>query len=553
MLVAMLGNKNAWWRTTAQRLLVERGWYERFALGQNQPSSVPLLLDLFSDSPNSLAKLHALWTLQAIDRTNARVGIQRLAEHPDPILREHAIRVDSYDHVVKVETKDLIRLADDPAIRVRLQAALALGDRCAKEPKALKALAKIATRDASDPWMRLAILSGLVESAPAFLPLCEGIPDSEGRSELLRRCAAIAGAAAGRDETKRAAMLGRIADRIADAPADAMTLLAGFADGRERIGQPIHALIASPPSGLKGAIDRLAPLWTIAMTKAKSNEPIPGRLAALDVLARCRPDLAEGIIPALLAADQPSAVRSAAARAVARVGRAPLAKQVLDRWEALALATRRELLPALAGSPALAVPLVDAMERQIIAPRELDAATRNALGHLADPKLRDRAGAVLARFAPPSRGAAIERYLAALKLDADADRGRAVFVKNCQTCHQRQGEGHKVGPDLSGVAGRAPDALLSDILDPNKNVEPDYVAVAAATRNGQVFSGLLVEETTTNVKLRRAEGVEDVLPRSEVEDLRSTGQSLMPEGLEQSINVQEMADLIAFLRRGSTP
>src|SRR5262249_51966238 len=126
----------------------------------------------------------------------------------------------------------------------------------------------------------------------------------------------------------------------------------------------------------------------------------------------------------------------------------------------------------------------------------------------------------------------------------------AVFVRNCQTCHQLQGQGHRVGPDLSGIAGRAPDALLSDILDPNKTIEPDYIVLAAATHRGQVYSGLLAEATATNVKLRRAEGVEDVLLRSEIDELRSTGQSLMPEGLEQNINTQEMADLIAFLRRG---
>ena len=79
---------------------------------------------------------------------------------------------------------------------------------------------------------------------------------------------------------------------------------------------------------------------------------------------------------------------------------------------------------------------------------------------------------------------------------------------------------------------------------------PDYATLAVATRNGQVFAGLLAEETATTLKLRRAEGVEDNLLRSEIDELRSTGKSLMPEGLEQNINLQEMADLISFLREG---
>ena len=101
---------------------------------------------------------------------------------------------------------------------------------------------------------------------------------------------------------------------------------------------------------------------------------------------------------------------------------------------------------------------------------------------------------------------------------------------------------------MSGIAGRAPEALLVDVLDPNREVAPDYVAVSLATTRGQVLSGLLAEETATTLKLRRAEGVEDAILRSEIDELRSTGRSLMPEGLEQSISLQEMADLIAFLR-----
>ena len=129
-------------------------------------------------------------------------------------------------------------------------------------------------------------------------------------------------------------------------------------------------------------------------------------------------------------------------------------------------------------------------------------------------------------------------------------RGTSVFAKNCQTCHQHQGQGHRVGPDLSGIAGRAPEALLSDIVDPNKEIAPDFATLSVATRRGLTFAGLLAEETATTLKLRRAEGVEDTLLRSEIDELRTTGQSLMPEGLEQNINLQEMADLIAFLREG---
>ncbi len=195
---------------------------------------------------------------------------------------------------------------------------------------------------------------------------------------------------------------------------------------------------------------------------------------------------------------------------------------------------------------------MSALEQQTIAPIELDAPTREALLHLADPGLRSRASALLARFAPPDRSSVLAKYRPALKLEGDARRGEAVFSRTCETCHQYQGRGHRAGPDLSGVMGRAPEALLSDILDPNREVAPDFATIAVATRSGQVATGLLAEETATTLKLRRAQGVEETLLRSEIDQVRSTGQSLMPEGLEQGLNLQDMADLIAFLRGGST-
>ena len=205
----------------------------------------------------------------------------------------------------------------------------------------------------------------------------------------------------------------------------------------------------------------------------------------------------------------------------------------------------------VASSPTATPALLDAIERKTIAAVELDPATRDALLHLSHESLRKRAEALLAGASATDRSAVVARYQEALRLVGNAERGSALFVKNCQTCHQLRGQGHRVGPDLSGIAGRSPSVLLSDILDPNRDVAPDFMAVNLATERGEVASGLLAEETASSLKLRKAEGVEETILRSEVAELRSTGRSLMPEGLEQSLNLQEMADLLAFLRSGT--
>ena len=143
---------------------------------------------MLKDSPAPLARLHALWTLGSIVPFDAEFleAASRLTSDPHPGLRENALRVLA-GHF-ELPTENLVRLAEDPAIRVRFQVAQILGDRRLKsDPDALKALGRIAAKDATDPWMRLAILSGLAETALKFIPLCDAIEPSEGRSQLLTK------------------------------------------------------------------------------------------------------------------------------------------------------------------------------------------------------------------------------------------------------------------------------------------------------------------------------------------------------------------------------
>jgi putative membrane-bound dehydrogenase-like protein len=559
-LVALLGHTNAWWRGTAQRLLIERLSGGR-AAERDLAAADMLLSDLVRARTNPLARLHALYTLDGLNRLDPAM-LSEVASDGHPALREHAIRValsrESRLHHQVLATPKLVALAADPSMRVRLQTALALGGRCRNEPLALEALATIASRDATDPWMRLAILNGLADSALAFIATCDQVRPSSGRSELLVQAAAIVGVR--RRQPELAALIGQIASRLKpqvgqeSRPSDSndwLSMLAGLADGLERSGPSLHALCESAPAELMPVLDRLALAWPAAAALAASGQPVALRLLAIDVLARGRPELAETVIPALLASSPPNEIQTAAARAIARAGRPALASRTLERASELTLSARRELLAALAGSPLLAGALVSALESQAIAASELDAPARDALARLHDPDLARRASAVFARFVPPRRDTVIARYQPALKLTGDTRRGAAVFARNCLTCHQHQGRGRMVGPDLSGVAGRAADALLVDILDPNREVATDFAMISVATRRGQVVSGLLAEETPVSVKLRRAEAVEETILRAEIDELKSTGKSLMPEGLEQAINLTDMADLIAFLREGA--
>ena len=539
-LVALLGHANGWWRDTAQRLLVER----------RAMPAVPALAHAVDRAAAPLARLHALWALEglcALDDSHVASALH----DPHPGVREAAARLAAGRPGL---APGLIGLADDPAVRARFQAAIALGEVSGEQ--ATGALARIAARDVDDEWVRVAVLSGLRETAWPFLRLLlEAHPDwlstpTPAVDRLLNQTASILGGRHRPDELRG------LGERLAPAlPAGAdrgrLALLAGLTDGLARAGQSPRELLASPPPDWRDLARHANALLERARIGVESSGESPeARAQALRLLSRVRPESARGLIPGLLGPAQPVPVQVAAARALADVGAPELVSQVLERWGGLAVSTRREVLAAVLSSSAVLAPtLLDALESGAVAPSELDAASRGALARLAEPAMQRRAAAILAKSVPPPRSEVLGKYKAALSLPGDARRGAELFAKNCQTCHMHQNRGHRVGPDLSGIASRPPSALLNDILDPNRDLSPDYVNFLLATKSGQVSSGLLVEETSASLKLRRAEGTEETVLRSEVDELRSSGLSLMPEGLERTLGIQDMADLLAFLRQ----
>lgn len=167
---------------------------------------------------------------------------------------------------------------------------------------------------------------------------------------------------------------------------------------------------------------------------------------------------------------------------------------------------------------------------------------------LAGPARSLRPAPVLA--APdPDRQKVVERLRPALKLNGDRSRGAAHFSKLCLPCHYVQGHGARVGPDLSGVASRPAEALLVDVLDPSRQIAPEYAAYELILSNGEMVAGLFASETETRLTLRRPGASDENVPRDRVRTIRATGKSLMPDGLEAGWSPQDLADLLAFLRQ----
>jgi putative heme-binding domain-containing protein len=227
-------------------------------------------------------------------------------------------------------------------------------------------------------------------------------------------------------------------------------------------------------------------------------------------------------------------------------------KVLLAGWKEHTPALRAAILDALVSRPAWAAALVSSVESGDVAAAEIDPAHRRILLGQRDGTTRKRAEALFSG-ATSARKDVVDRYRKALETEGDAAAGAAVFRRVCTVCHRLGGEGTEVGADLAALNDKSPESLLIAILDPNRAFETKYTNFIIQTVDGRVLSGMIGAETANSVTLRRHEGKEDAILRTDIEAMSSSGQSMMPEGLEKDLAPRDVANLIAYLRSTGPP
>ena len=209
------------------------------------------------------------------------------------------------------------------------------------------------------------------------------------------------------------------------------------------------------------------------------------------------------------------------------------------------------MLDLLLSRPAWTTLTIQALEKKQIPANEIDAIRRQRFLHNKDEAIRVAAAKIFAAPSNTDRGRIVDEYWLRLPDKGDMARGVKLFTKSCATCHQLGGVGQQVGPDLASVGDKsAHRALLIAILDPEpRPVEFRYINYSATTKNGLVYSGILASETGNSITLVGPDGkTASTLARNELEELASTGKSMMPDGLEKDLAPQDLADIIHFVR-----
>jgi putative membrane-bound dehydrogenase-like protein len=541
-LVKMLAHPNAWWRYTAQRLLVER----------SQQAAVPALQRFAREAAAAVGRLHALYTLDGLGNLDAQQLRDSLRD-PDAHVRLHAMRLSEPRLAADRSLSDaVLALASDRNEQVRFQLALTLGE--IADPRATQILADLATQHGGDPWFRLAILSSVPETAgelaaQLLTPASEfARHPSTARTEFLRELAAVIGARQKIEEVDR---LLRAVWRLPTDETRAVQMAAvnGLAAGLARRGRRLDRYLQAlyPPGGPPAV--PFGELFSAAAARSLDSKlDAAVRSESIQLLTHAPLGVVHDPLRKLVAADQPPAIRLAAVRALGAHPEPAVADSLFAGWADFPPALRREAVEAVLRQPGRIDRLLAEIASGRVKATDLDPQRVNQLTRHGDAAVRARAAKLLGAARPQDRLKAIEQYRSALALKPDLAHGRTLFQQKCATCHRVAGMGTEVGPNIADTYNKTPEALLVDMLDPNRAIDSNFVSYVVATKSGQVLTGLIVGETAASITLRRAENQTDTLLRQEIDEIQSTGQSLMPEGMERELSVQDVADVISFLK-----
>ena len=526
-LVAMLEHRNAWHRETAARLLFER---------QDQ-QAIPLLIKSQTSSKSALARLHALHALDGLGALT-EANVLTALNDANAVVREPGVKQTERFFAKGVAPASLWprlrELARDSDANVRYQLAFTLGELTGSERLAL--LAEIARRDADSRWTQAAILSSLAEGAGELfttLSADETFRSAKTSQEFLRQLISLVAAQGRREEVARAL---EFFNQASDATLK-FTMAQALGDGLQRAGESL-ANAGGP------AKDVLA-LATLAATNAERSEA--ERVVAVRLLAHRTFGEAGDLLFGLLDQKETQSVQLAALTTLARFADPQVGLRLTALWNSFTPRLQAETLTVLLARPERAGVLLKAIEAGDIRANALDTTQTKMLQTYRDPKVRQLAVKVLAAATASSKQQIIDGYSASLTLNGDVARGRKIYQERCISCHRAGGEGFMLGPDLVTVKTTGKEKLLTNIVDPNREVRPEFAAFTVETKDDESYVGLVVNQTAAAVTLQQAYGKEDVIPRANITKMHSQGLSIMPEGLEQNLTPQDMADLLEYI------
>ncbi len=552
-LFAELRSSSGWRRMTAHRLLLEHGL---------DPKERAELVALARRAEEPEFRAHALWLTR--DAELARF----LTSAFEPEVRRTALAVlrdaDGFTWMeVSQEARARLR---DPDPRVVLEALL-LWKKRADTGDFFELVTLF--HGLQDDWSRSAVLAIAAERPAEFMSALVRRGEPERFLEFVDRLAA---STADRNDFGEALgmvlALGEVDPPPALAERTLRALAAEFPDAEPpwpspKLGSALRRLLRNQDVRVAMAALPIAQRWAGDQFGTSEFRALSQRMHEIVADPEREPELRLACLRSMLEVPEArsDAIAAAArfldpyfaadiqAEVVALLGSvedAEAARAFLQALPSLSGPVREAVYQKLLERGAWTALLLDALEAEEVQPTELGPHVAHRLRNHPDRSIAERASELAAlRKSEEGVEEILAELLAAVAAPGDAVRGKQLFGEQCAKCHAFQGEGGRVGPDLTGMGAHGARELLPFLIDPNRSVEPAYVEYVVETVDGRLVDGVIAREDSQAVVLRNSSGDVEVR-RDEIESLRSTGRSPMPTGFE-ALGGKALRDILAYL------
>jgi putative membrane-bound dehydrogenase-like protein len=558
-LIAWVGNGNEWVSRHARRILQERA--------QTDPDVLALVANYASDAINAEVtqqkRVRALWTWHVTGGLNEANGLP-LLHNEDEYVRAWTVQLLCEDkHASSAALREFARLArEDKSPVVRLYVASALQRVPVEDRWEILQDLYNHSEDASDHNLPLMIWYAaeplVAKDFKRMLLMAQATSLPNLLNFTVRRAAAL-------NKPEAFAAITAALDRVAGdgQRLDILNALSIALKGRRNAPMPDgwapieSKLEASSHPEVRAQVQAVSLIFgstnAVASLKKtlldKNAEAGVRRTACESLLAAKEPSLAPMLQQLLSDAD----LQGTALRGLAAYDDPQTPATILKAYPSFDQAHKRDALNTLAGRVSFAKPLLASVTSGNVPKKDLTAEVVRQLRNLKNADLDQEIQKVwgMMRESPADKRKEIEKYKGVFgaggSQPGDASRGRGVFARTCQQCHTLFDAGGKVGPDLTGSNRGDLDYILQNIVDPNAVIPNDYKAWNLETTDDRTITGILKQQDDKSVTLVTANETV-VVPRNEIHSLKESELSMMPEGLLQNLNDQEVRDLLYYLR-----
>lgn len=531
-LVAFLNHPNSWHRETAARLIF-----------QNQDiTCVPALQTVRVQDFGPVGRIHALYALDGLKRLKLDdLVIATKDSHPE--VRRHTLILAESNNPDWLLEPAIAKLADDRDQRVRLQMAFAIGEVDREQRRSI--LWRLIQKSDGHPLMTTAIMSS-ANGLQTFL--IEKLAGSKLNSTRI-------GQELFRSLTDQIARRNRPADfkqieqlivnlALRENHEFARRLAFNVSSANDRMRQQLLSsknLEAFLSAQLKSSLETAQNPQTPVAKRVDSIRFLRLGLTRRGLSESDNSNLQDTLVD-LISVEQPLQVQLAAVQTLGTTDNLKVAESLIGRRKFVGRETAVAITELLLSKSKWVHLFLQAAK-----PADLTAGQIELLKKSSNAETRRLATALSSQIQSPKTELLVQSYKRSLTLLGDVASGKKVFQQHCSKCHRANGTGFEIGPNLAAMKARGKAAVLANVLDPNREVNPAYLNYLVQTNSGRTFTGMIAHESSTALTLKQEQNKLIEISKSDIEAIKNSGLSLMPVGLEKEISVEQMADLLEFL------